>query len=241
MRFAKKRIVGCPMPTHMAPVVALEPAGSDSDEPCLLSPTFHGSFPLTIFAPPLKVHPELDSAMPTGGRHVVREIEPRTEDLPPPPDRRYPRRTGRAIPHSRGPPPPVSRHFAATSATSVRLMLPILAYLPFSLTRNPFLAPQVGLSPCRLDRTCVEGSARCRSSALDQGHRWPPSPTWDRSSSGCSRSRVSAAGRAPASRARRTQRRVQRGLPRRRRCARRAGPRRARAPTRSLAAILVVA
>ena len=66
LRFAKKRIVGCPMPTHMAPVVALEPAGSDSDEPCLLPPTFQGSFPLTIFAPPLRVHPELDSAKPPG-------------------------------------------------------------------------------------------------------------------------------------------------------------------------------
>ena len=66
LRFAKKRIVGWPMPTHIVPVVALDPAGSSSDERWPLPPTFHGSLPATIFAPPFSVQPAADSALPPG-------------------------------------------------------------------------------------------------------------------------------------------------------------------------------
>ncbi len=54
------------MPTHIVPVVACEPRGSNSEETSVLLPIFQGSLPATTFAPPLSVQLAADSAVPPG-------------------------------------------------------------------------------------------------------------------------------------------------------------------------------
>src|SRR5215213_7484338 len=57
LRLAKKRTVGCSMPTQIGALVAELPPGSDSDLESFAPATLKDSLPLAIAAPPLRLQP----------------------------------------------------------------------------------------------------------------------------------------------------------------------------------------